>query len=278
MAENEGYIRKARLKRGIDKKKKLGLYTGAPVALGYKVENDRLVIDEPNAAIVRRVFNDYINGWSIVKLTKQMQSEGWRTDISIYTLQTNIYNILHREYYCGDIEHPMIISRDTFDKAREKARSKKYYKTGRKNEGIFKGLIRDEKTGHLFSSNAALKYYCCKRYRHGTLSYKFAHTILWGIVKQWHSEIYSFKRDELNKRIDGQIEIQRKIAKTMEDNITKNQDKIDRINERYIEGHLSKDKADILEKKVFEALQDERKWRRNDPPVVEERGQRSLSA
>lgn len=255
MAENEGYIRKARLRRGVEKKKAQGLYVGSPVAIGYKVENDRYVIDEENAAIVRRIFNDYASGISIRQLARALQMEGWRTSTSFLTVCQSLLNILHREYYCGDKSHPQIISRELFNKCKETAKHKtNYRKQG--NEALLKGLIHDMETGYLMSGNMAnaSRQYYCKRYGKTTISMKAADTLISGLANEWYNIISTTKVNEMKDTITQEISRLKKIITQQEKNIIDNQDKIDRIEERYIEGKISKERANILEQKVFEDL------------------------
>ena len=57
MAENEGFIRKARVKRGKDKKKALGLHYTGRVPFGYKTNKEKqYIIDEDTAPLVKRIY------------------------------------------------------------------------------------------------------------------------------------------------------------------------------------------------------------------------------
>ena len=57
MAENEGYIRKARMKRGKEKKKALGLHYTGRIPFGYKVDKEkRYILDEDTAPLVKRIY------------------------------------------------------------------------------------------------------------------------------------------------------------------------------------------------------------------------------
>ncbi len=84
---------------------------------------------------------------------------------------------------------------------------------------------------------------------------KAADTLIEGLAKEWYNQISEVKIDEMKNEIEKEIQRQKKIVKQQEDNITKNQDKIDRIEERYINDKISKEKADELEKKAFEDMQ-----------------------
>lgn len=255
MAENEGFIRKARMRRGVEKKKSLGLYTGSPVAIGYRVEKDKLVIDEDGANIVRRIFKEYIEGTSIRLMARELQAEGWRSNSAFLTVCQSILNILHREYYYGDISHPAIITREIFEQARQKAKNKNTYKRINGPEALLKGKVYDMDSGYLMSSNMANKQYYSRRYGHATISMKALDLLASGIGKEWHNIIYKVRRTEFVKIINEDIKKQKRIIETMTQNIINNQDKIDRIVEKYIDGKLSKKKSDELEKKTFEQLQ-----------------------
>lgn len=260
MAEQEGYLRKARLKRGVEKKKSLGLHAGGPISIGWTTDSeDRYVIDPDGAAIVVRIFNDYINGWSMKRLAVQLQSEGWRTNTSIPTLIQSIRNILHRELYCGDEHHPAIITRDMFEAAQEKSMSKISYMKHQHDEPLLKGIIRDKATGLILSSNKANDQYYSKRVGQCTIKIHIADAVAWGLVKEWYNQTFFLKRDELEKDIDKMIERQESIISNMKSKLTDIQDKIDRIEERYIDGKISKEKADELEKKAFTDTQNYKK-------------------
>ena len=258
MAENEGYIRKSRMRRGIEKKKALGLHSGGPLAIGYKTDkNDKIIIEEEGAAIVRRIFNEYANGTSIRTLARELQAEGWRSNTAFLTVCQSLLNILHREYYCGDKWHPQIISQELFERCRHIAKNKNIYKKPQSNEALLKGLIYDKNTGYIMSGNMCnqSRQYYCRRYGNTTISMKAADTLVSGIINEWYDVIANFKIKEIKQSIMNEIERNKKIIHQQEQNITDNQDKIDRIEERYIDGKISKSKADELEARVFNEIQ-----------------------
>lgn len=253
LSESEMMLKKERMARGREYKRAQGLYAGSPIAIGYKQDKDKIVIDEPNAALVRRIFTDYISGKSVRTLAKELQNEGWRKNTKFLTLCQSILNILHREYYCGDKLHPAIITKEQFEQARQVAQSKTIYRTSR-NNALLKGLMYDKESGYLMSSNMSNGQYYSRRYGHCTISMKAADTLVSGVAREWYEQIYVVKADEYRQMIESEIERNKRIISTMTDNITNNQDKIDRIEERYIDGKISKEKADELERKAFEEL------------------------
>lgn len=252
-AENEGFFRKTRMARGREKKRKLCLYSGGNIPMGYKVIDDKFVIDEDEAKIVRRVFNEYINGKSLIVLARELLTEGvWKTKVTTDTgMKQNLLNMMTNKAYLGDSLHPAIITKQTFDAAREKAQDKRFYPKGNEDTAIFRGLMFDV-NGKTMISNISQQYYFTKG---TTLSFKVADTILWGIAREWYLQIYEGKRNEIINSLKEQVEIQENIIRTMNVNISSNADKIDRIEERYIEGRISKQRADELERKTFNELQ-----------------------
>ena len=260
LSESEMMLKKERMARGREYKKSLGKHAGGPVPIGYTTDKeDNYIIDETGAAIVRRIFEDYANGWSVRKLARQLQNEGWRTKTAFLTICQSILDIMDREIYCGDKSHPAIITRELFDAVQEQRKSKRKHITGTPNEALLKGIIRDKESGYIMSSNTANGQYYSKRYGHCTINIKAAEMVVWGTVCEWWQQIFVIKRDEYVKDVKKQIMKCDKIITTMKNKLTDNQDKIDRISERYIEGKLSKQKADELEEKAFYEIQFYRK-------------------
>lgn len=252
LAENEGYLRKQRCKRGMDKKKKLGLYSGGNVPTGYKVVKEKFVIDEQDAILVKRIFTEYAEGKSIRLIGRDLLNEGlWWGNASEESMKQNILNIIHRKYYCGDDMHPAIITEDLYDKVQQKCKNKTSYKKGTEDTSLFRGMITD-KNGKTLTTNIVEKFYYCKG---TTISFKVTDAFIWGVAKEWYGQIYNYKRKEIIEGFNKSIEAQQNIINTMSKRITDNQDKIDRIEERYIDGKITKERADELERKAFFELQ-----------------------
>lgn len=257
LSESEMMLKKERMRRGAEYKKQQGLHAGGPIAIGYATDkDDRYIIDENGAKWVRRIFNDYAAGKSVRQMARDLQAEGWRSKTAFLTICQSILDILHREYYCGDKAHPQIISRELFDTCQYLAKHKTTYKKQGK-EALLKGIIRDMETGYIMSGNMSNKsrQYYCKRYGNTTISMKAADMLIGGLASEWYNVISKVKSDEIKQSINAEIKRQEAIIKQQQDNITENQDKIDRIEERYIDGKISKERADILEHNAFEKMQ-----------------------
>ena len=108
---------------------------------------------------------------------------------------------------------------------------------------------------HLMSARYSTGQYICKKYGHISCKMNIAEMIVLGVAKEWHSILYEYKKEEYKKVINSKILQLDNIINTQKDNITRKQDKIDRIEDRYYEGKIDKERADKLEKRTFNELQ-----------------------
>lgn len=257
LSENECYLRKLRCQRGIDKKRELGLYFGGRRPFGYNIINKKLEINEEEANIIKRIFNDYvIKNKSLRAIASELVDEGLY-DKRLSTHRT-VLNIIDKNYYCGDKHHPQIISTELFDAAQAKRSNKVYYK--KYNDALCKGILFDKNSGYrLIANNAGNQYYVkndkvAKEVNNVSVSFKIVDPIVAGVATEWYNMISVSKQDEMIMTINNEIIRQQNIISNMEKNITDNQDKIDRIEERYVDGKITKERADMMERKVFNDL------------------------
>lgn len=101
-----------------------GNYIGGPLPFGYRVENKKIVIDEDRAAIVREIFNKYINGKTVPQIVDELTEKGIFYKGKPFVLNT-VYNMIKSERYAGIYYYkntfygnifPPIICKETFDK------------------------------------------------------------------------------------------------------------------------------------------------------------------
>ena len=257
LSESEMMIKRERMMRGVEYKKKQGLYVGGKIPFGYTVVDKRLQIDEQQAMIVRRILNDYAhNNKSLRQIARELADEGvFKNRLNAH--QT-ISNIISKRYYCGDFTHQQIIGESTYDAAQRRRDNKTYYK--KYNDALCKGLLFDKKSGYrLTANNAGKQYYvrsynCAKQVNNVSISFKAIHTIVCGLTNEWYDIIISTKRQEMIEYMNDEIARQQRIIATMQDNIIDNQDKIDRVTEMYIDGKYSREKADAKQKQIFNDL------------------------
>ena len=78
-----------------------GQHTGGKPALGYVVENGRLVINEAEAAIVRRIFSEYAAGSSYKEIIDGLNADGLKTKRGNVFGANSLHDLLHNEKYIG---------------------------------------------------------------------------------------------------------------------------------------------------------------------------------
>lgn len=78
-----------------------GQHTGGKPALGYKVEDGRLVICEEESAIVRRIFQEYADGKSYREIIAGLNRDGLKTKRGNAFGSNSLHDLLHNEKYIG---------------------------------------------------------------------------------------------------------------------------------------------------------------------------------
>ena len=133
-AQFEREVTGERIRDKIAASKKLGLWMGGIVPLGYRAAGRTLEIVEAEAATVRRIFRRYEELGSVHRLRDELAEAGIvskrRSDRAGRVIggkpydRGALYHLLRNPLYCGDIrhkgvshpgQHPAIITRETFD-------------------------------------------------------------------------------------------------------------------------------------------------------------------
>ena len=86
---------------GLEVKARKGGHCGGRPPLGYDVQGDKLVINEAEAEIVRKIFEMYINGISYVNMAKQLNQEHKRTKAGTEFKKNSFQSILSQAKYKG---------------------------------------------------------------------------------------------------------------------------------------------------------------------------------
>ena len=252
MAENEGYIRKARMKRGVMKKKAMGMHAGGQVMYGYKTvktENGyKYVIDDVKATVVRRIFNEYVyGGKSIRLLTRELQEEGIFTNVRYLTAVQEVYNILHRECYTGIKKGmPPIISEEIYRLSVDKRKNNELKINHTPNMMLLKGILRDANTNLILSSNTASKSYYSKRMKGVSVMAHVIEPVIWEHAVLLHNEYMKMDKEKMKKNVTDGIQRNMRKQKALDDKMQEIEKKHDAIEERLIYGRLSNDKAEKM--------------------------------
>ncbi len=70
---------------------------------GYKWKGEKLVIDDTQAAVIRRIFQEYMDGNSPVQICKSLNADGIKTIRGNKYQAARIYQILRNPIYKGDL-------------------------------------------------------------------------------------------------------------------------------------------------------------------------------
>ncbi len=85
------------------KKMQRGEYLASNAPYGFRLQERELVIFEPEATVVKRIFHDYLSGKSVSEIARQLTEEKVKTKTGIYFWNPNqVKYILSNERYIGD--------------------------------------------------------------------------------------------------------------------------------------------------------------------------------
>ena len=103
MAQDEIRRLSERVKFGMNRSIKNGTILGNNMLYGYKKDKltGNLIINKEEAIIIQRLFNLYINNYSISKIAKIFNNEYQNKKWYISTLSRMIKNPKYKGYYCG---------------------------------------------------------------------------------------------------------------------------------------------------------------------------------
>ena len=181
-AQEESVSLSNNVKWGMRKRFEQGIPVSRPRLLGYRWEGDRLVIIPGEAAVVKRIFRNFLDGKSRLETMREFAAEGIKTvrgcrfdDSAIRRILTNITytgallfqktytespltqkrrkNMGELPKYLAENVHEAIIDRDTFDYVqKEMARRRELGPLANKSLNVtcFTGKIKCGKCGRSF--------------------------------------------------------------------------------------------------------------------------------
>ncbi len=165
-AQFEREIIGERIRDKVAATRRKGKYTGGPPVLGYDVDRERkrLVVNPEEAALVRRIFSDFVETGSTTTLAQQLNEEGHTTKSWTTKKGTTragkpwnkvlVYRVLSNPLYIGEVthkgerypgEHELIVTRRLWDQAHSiLARNcrTRGVRTRTKTPALLRGLIR----------------------------------------------------------------------------------------------------------------------------------------
>jgi DNA invertase Pin-like site-specific DNA recombinase len=133
--------------------RKKGMWMGGHVPPGYAVKDRKLVINEPEATLVRSIFKRFAKLGSGTKLVQQLASENVRNRYGKLIDKGAVYKLLNNRVYIGEAvhkgtaypgEHDAIIERALWDKVHSILKvspRKRAAATRAQTPALLKGLI-----------------------------------------------------------------------------------------------------------------------------------------
>jgi len=115
-----------RIRDKVAASKARGMWMGGKVPLGYDVANRKLVVNETEAARVRRVFELFVETGSGVETVRRLQAEGVISKSGKLLDKGDVYKALNLRTYIGEVthkgniyrgEHEAIVARDLWNRA-----------------------------------------------------------------------------------------------------------------------------------------------------------------
>lgn len=104
-AQFEREVTGERIRDKIAASKAKGMWMGGPLSLGYDVHERKLVINETEATLVRRIFDDFVTMRSATLMMRAYGAEGLKTKGGKPFTKQALYKMLHNRMYLGEIVH-----------------------------------------------------------------------------------------------------------------------------------------------------------------------------
>lgn len=272
MSEQEGYLRKERMSRGKRKCVKEGKWIGGYFPYGYKVdENNYIVINEPEAVVIRKIFNRYSQeNISMRKLGMELLQSGELPTYDTYQDATSrVQSILSNEKYTGvtfghlQMRYPPIIDRELFDKVtllREKRKTEP--KCLRKHIPLLQGIIRDGLTKRGLRMNSSIAMYqLYLEYPDGkglqsSINLNVTDSVAWYLTVSYQSKMNPMVSQQIREDHQKTIKNLSKKIEVGKNTIEKLKEKEEKIQRRIISGKVSEQLGDKMLWEIFEKIED----------------------
>lgn len=191
-AQFEREVTAERIRDKIAASKKKGMWMGGPLPLGYDVRDRKLVINDSEAKVVRRLFRLYLELGSVRRLkaeadrlgivTKRRQLNGQESGKKPFT-RGNLYQVLSNALYIGRVphkgetypgQHEAIISDETWAAVQDRRAQNAVDRrsgTNAKAPSLLSGLVFDEAGNrlgptHTSKNGRRYRYYVSTHLKH----------------------------------------------------------------------------------------------------------------
>ena len=261
LSESEMMLKQERMMRGRRRNKELGKSIGGRKPFGYDVDKEkRYVINPIESSIVKRIFTDYGYGnKSMREIATELKEEGYFPNNHINTVRLKVQVILNRATYMGEFPYPRIITPELFSIVQQNIEySSENRITHTKEPFLFKGLVCDARTGYVLSTNGAIDTYFSKHHTGAAIRRINIDPLAWEHSKMMY-ERYVMNKDKLLKQIKASYQTTAQKIAVIDGEIKDIAIKMERVEESYILGRISKKKSEQLRQRLLE----ERKIKKN---------------
>lgn len=225
-----------------ESKLKRGEVLTGQMPLGYIVRSKKPCINEPDAEIVRFIFDTYIQFGNLDRTVREVIAK-YSKSMCPSTIQQIIANEKYIGKYRGINNYfPPIIDIDTFNEA-NKVYKERYVKNNRKDVTyLFSGLLRCEVCGNRMSSYYRIRkninyYYTCQKKVMGNNVQHFCKS-----EKKIEKELLKNLKTVIKNNIVSISE--KNLSEDHEEEIKKLKQKLERAKELYIDGYISREEFD----------------------------------
>ena len=104
-AQFEREVTGERIRDKIAASKAKGMWMGGPLPLGYDVRDRLLIVNDTEAKLVRRIFDDFVTFRSATLMARAYGAEGAVTKSGKPFTKQTLYKMLHNRMYLGEIVH-----------------------------------------------------------------------------------------------------------------------------------------------------------------------------
>lgn len=152
-AQFERELTGERIRDKVAASRKKGIWMGGPVPFGYRVENRKLIIRDDEAAVVRMVFEGFLEIGSATIVAQRLNAEGIISRKGKAFDKGILYKMLGNRVYIGEAvhkdasypgEHKAIVSRELWDQVHailQESPRVRASKTRTQMPALLKGLI-----------------------------------------------------------------------------------------------------------------------------------------
>ena len=253
LSESEMMLKQERMMRGRRRNRELGKSVGGKPPFGYDIDKEkRFIVDPQNSLVISRIFSDYgYNNKSMKDIAIELKEEGYFTS-STNTLCLRIRTILNNPIYKGEFPYPKIITPELFSIVQQNISQYNENRiTRRKEPFLLKGLVCDSKTGYILSTNGAIDTYFSKHHSGVSIRRSNIDPMVWEHSKVMY-ERYVMNKDKLLQQIKESYKTTAKKISVVDQEIKDIATKLERVEESYILGRISKKKSEQLRTRLLE--------------------------